>query len=889
MDIWGRRRHMRKSRDPATGKRLPAHANSSRSSGSSSSNSGSNSVAGNTADIPTAAAITLTVHVSNCSFPVHCGRGQQTIKWLAVSAAHRYAAETPQGRVRCREVFHSGRRPPPEDLLAAAFGETQPSLQRGGAEDAAHNFPRYPQFGMLDDKTGNVLRRMEHVGGVYQRGRLLPTRVRSPTRQTGTSDQGGEDTSPFLDALEVTYGYARMEKPADEAERYARARAEHEERLRRRRLRAATAIKDENPGSYRDAALDDFEDSWNLTREYKLRELAGDGRKKMYITTVGETAAAGVPRMSLFARISEEEREKRRPKTTLSVTRRYYGGQTSATPLRNWEGPRIQVPNTFSSPTDLMPMDGLPEPMGYGAEAVNAAASAAASTIPHRQCAPDDVIADHFQDGDHVWIDLALDSGQADSSPVSVFLSRAFRRARAHARHKVVDEVVVDASPSEVTEEEVVEARRLLVTRRSMRDNEHDEKSRRQLRKLLQENLSKSKVHRIITDEVELTQCEKFIFEHYLVLENTFRHFSFMAPGDNFSLSANEWASLCSACNILTTPPKLDAATASRVFIASNVNLSARSGKATGKPEPFDEDNPKNALIMYEFLEALVRLALEKFRDQHNLRPSQKLKRLLDENVLPVGREITESWEKTLHEVETDAVQDALEHDLNGLKFAFVFYAHKRPKKILGRVGRDSSYLTMDEWIHCLEESSVLRVAQGTGGGGSISNRPGSPSRRARSNSSTSFVSSKSGMSRPNARNGSGVLPPVPGAAGAAAGAAEGAGGSSSSGGARDDGQGGRLTMQRAQECFVAANSHSERLRRKNTAAAEERSFRQMEFPEFLEALVHVASRLDTTVSLADNIYAVANLLRTAVSLHSQDVEYQRATMMMDKANWGDF
>ena len=43
--------------------------------------------------------------------------------------------------------------------------------------------------------------------------------------------------------------------------------------------------------------------------------------------------------------------------------------------------------------------------------------------------------------------------------------------------------------------------------------------------------------------------------------------------------------------------------------------------------------------------------------------------------------------------------------------------------------------------------------------------------------------------------------------------------------------RGSHLTMQRAQEeCFVAANSHSSRLQRKNTAAAEERSFRQMEF-----------------------------------------------------------
>lgn len=106
--------------------------------------------------------------------------------------------------------------------------------------------------------------------------------------------------------------------------------------------------------------------------------------------------------------------------------------------------------------------------------------------------------------------------------------------------------------------------------------------------------------------------------------------FSFLAPGDNFSLSSNEWTAMCNTCNILKSEPNINAATASRVFIASNVNLSARSKDVKDKQAvPFDEDNPKNALIMYEFLEALVRLALEKYSSLAHLRPSQKFKKLL--------------------------------------------------------------------------------------------------------------------------------------------------------------------------------------------------------------------------------------------------------------------
>mgnify|MGYP003764528087 FL=1 len=87
---------------------------------------------------------------------------------------------------------------------------------------------------------------------------------------------------------------------------------------------------------------------------------------------------------------------------------------------------------------------------------------------------------------------------------------------------------------------------------------------------------------------------------------------------------------MCNTCNILKSEPNINAATASRVFIASNVNLSTRSKDVKDKQAvPFDEDNPKNALIMYEFLEALVRLALEKYSSLAHLRPSQKFKKLL--------------------------------------------------------------------------------------------------------------------------------------------------------------------------------------------------------------------------------------------------------------------
>jgi hypothetical protein len=56
-------------------------------------------------------------------------------------------------------------------------------------------------------------------------------------------------------------------------------------------------------------------------------------------------------------------------------------------------------------------------------------------------------------------------------------------------------------------------------------DTHASESNKKVLNRLLEENISKSKMTRVIKDEVEMIQTKKFMFERYLVLENTFRHF----------------------------------------------------------------------------------------------------------------------------------------------------------------------------------------------------------------------------------------------------------------------------------------------------------------------------------------------------------------------------
>jgi hypothetical protein len=892
---------------------------------------------------------------------VHCGDGRQTIKWLALSAARRFAACTPAGRVRCREAFHSGRRPIPDAAGGGADAAADGTKAAGSttSPDDARGFPRYSQFGVRDGTTGQILRRVDGVGGLYRQGMLLPVRVSSPTRKTRAARDAAGSTSPpsasasvadralssdatttattsssaaaaaaaaaaapqhhhqqphipfppasifyshgdplspaaasaaaeesfsaaaaeesFWDALQVTYGYSRMEHPHDQRLRIERERDEilaQRSDLKRQQLMLNFGNADDPPWRRAQAAA--RAEVPRPSTVYELREMRG----RHHHANSGSAKAARrdwrQPRRSLFARLAPMEEKRLRPTTTIAVTRPRFGAQTASTPLRHWGGPRIAVPDSFTTPSDLF-------------DPAQAALDPSAS------------IASCFRNGDHVWVDLDMRGGEASASAFSL---SAFHRQRYFEKESARAPTRTPSARSEVEVRAAAVAKTFLVRRRNMSDENMADggKERRVLGKLLRENIGKSKMSRLVrlgrgrrqaknssgagggdggdggggeaaaaaaAEAAELERVERVILQCYLILENTFRHFSFLAPGDNFSLSANEWSSMCSACGILTSPPQIDAAAASRVFIASNVNLSARSGtKTQDKPEPFDEDNPKNALIMYEFLEALLRLALEKHgpgTPHAGTSPSEKLQRLLEENVLPVGREITKSWERTLEEVESDDVQEALQRDLDGLKFAFVFYAHKKPKKIKSRAGREDPHLTMEEWIHALEEARVLEAQTAKGQSGGSSGGGG-------------FGGAGVGSPRKGKRQRS---PSTASDGGASTAAVLGAGGDDA-----EASSGGGLTHQRAQECFVAANSHSARLQRKHTAAAEERSFRQMEFPEFLEALVHVAARADARSSLAQNLDMIALGLRKAIQRQSQDTAHQRAMSLMERIDF---
>ena len=104
--------------------------------------------------------ITIFVHINECSFPICCGKGNQSMRWLALCAARRYAAEFPSGRVRQRETYHSGLRPLEKEFVE---NDLQP-LEKIGQWSSCRK--------LQASRTSNYGRKMDRytLHGLYQKG-----------------------------------------------------------------------------------------------------------------------------------------------------------------------------------------------------------------------------------------------------------------------------------------------------------------------------------------------------------------------------------------------------------------------------------------------------------------------------------------------------------------------------------------------------------------------------------------------------------------------------------------------------------------------------------------------------------------------------------------------
>ena len=189
--------------------------------------------------------ITVFVHINECSFPICCGKGNQTMRWLALCAARRYSAEFPRGRIRQRETYHSGLRP--LDIKAvrgkrpvtAGKDKTLNYVPKNTLKRTSNckgKMERYTLHGLYQN--GKSLQRLTSVGGLLRRGNLSPIRMKFPKNE-----------SEGKKALRLIFDQKLGDKTAEE---------EEQERLQEQNYKAQQLITDRNQGNeIQEMALDE--------------------------------------------------------------------------------------------------------------------------------------------------------------------------------------------------------------------------------------------------------------------------------------------------------------------------------------------------------------------------------------------------------------------------------------------------------------------------------------------------------------------------------------------------------------------------------------------------------------------------------------------------------
>lgn len=146
------------------------------------------------------------------------------------------------------------------------------------------------------------------------------------------------------------------------------------------------------------------------------------------------------------------------------------------------------------------------------------------------------------------------------------------------------------------------------------------------------------KLIRFIKDEKDITEIRAVVSENYFELSNVHRYYAAMG-NDHDCIGFNEFMDIVFECRISDSgcPDNV----AQGAFIAANVELKAETKEA----QMAMNENPDNALCLYEFVEALIRLAMRKFFDKKSLRsaPTRKdaFEWLLLENIFPFGKRMT--------------------------------------------------------------------------------------------------------------------------------------------------------------------------------------------------------------------------------------------------------
>ena len=135
-----------------------------------------------------------------------------------------------------------------------------------------------------------------------------------------------------------------------------------------------------------------------------------------------------------------------------------------------------------------------------------------------------------------------------------------------------------------------------------------------------------SKIHKVVKVEDEMAKVKDILHKHFVFLQQVFKYYSSQGGTQTYSMGSNSFTDFSSHIRVIQKGV-FELKDLDTVFIATNVDLVK------------SKENPERALTRYEFLEAIVRIAVNRFvRTKVLPTPSKALERLLSNHILPRAR-----------------------------------------------------------------------------------------------------------------------------------------------------------------------------------------------------------------------------------------------------------
>ena len=138
-----------------------------------------------------------------------------------------------------------------------------------------------------------------------------------------------------------------------------------------------------------------------------------------------------------------------------------------------------------------------------------------------------------------------------------------------------------------------------------------------------------SSIERLVKNDEEREEIMKYLRPRYGTFREAYKHLACLAPSAEIpSLGANLLSELLLRCGDFVDYKYIKLSDVDLAFIATNASGS--------KKFPFRTDeviNPERQLIRYQFLEVLLRLALERFVKKQRIKPVEAIKLLYEKYI----------------------------------------------------------------------------------------------------------------------------------------------------------------------------------------------------------------------------------------------------------------